>query len=100
MGAEKILTLHPRGRQGVNMPIEKYEKVKWAIIGILKQKDEITFNELVKDIEIRLGNTFNGSIPWHTTTVKLDLEARNIITSKQSNSVQKISLNSEFNDKV
>ena len=76
---EKILTAHPQGKQGVRISKDKYEKTRQAILSSLKQQGKLTFGQLVESVESRLVGRFDGSIPWYTTTVKLDLEARSEI---------------------
>lgn len=77
---ERIMTLHPEeGKQGVNISREKYELICNAILSKLQERPEITFQELVSSLEAELSDEFEGSIPWYVTTVKLDLEAREMI---------------------
>ena len=75
----KIQTLHPQaGKTGRNISKEKYELIKQTMLRILKEKP-LTHTELFEDIEKSLKNKFVGNISWYAETVKLDLEARNII---------------------
>jgi len=76
---EKILTAHPNGKQGVRISKDKYERTRKAILSSLEQQDKLTFEQLVESVERKLAGHFDGSIAWYTTTVKLDLEARNEI---------------------
>lgn len=77
--AERIMTLHPQGKQGVNILKSKYEQVKQAIIESLQEKGELTFTELAQAARQKLEGRFEGKIPWYVVTVKLDLEARGLI---------------------
>jgi len=77
---EKITTLHPEGKKGVNIDKDKYEMMKDAILAILHESGEITFGGLMELIEKRLAGKFDGSISWYCTNIKLDLEARKTIT--------------------
>jgi hypothetical protein len=43
---KKILTLHPEGKQGVNISRVKYGTVRDAIVGILAEKGEMAFMQL------------------------------------------------------
>ena len=81
MGSEKILTLHPEGKQGVKISRKKYELMKKTILTCLNAK-EFTFKELGRLVKNELNGKFEGSINWYYTTIKLDLEARNIIERK------------------
>ena len=76
--SEKILTLHPQGKSGVNISKAKYDVVKTEIIDAL-QDNELTFTELSNQIENKLNGKFEGSIGWYVVCVKLDLEARGIV---------------------
>ena len=75
---EKILTKHPLGKSGKNISKEKYELVKKAIIVALQNK-ELTHTELFSQLNKNLKNKFDGNISWYGETVKLDLEARDLI---------------------
>ena len=76
---EKILTLHPDGKQGVNISKEKYETIRQAILSIIEEQKETLFKDLPAEVERKLEKDFDGSISWYVTTVKLDLEARGLI---------------------
>jgi len=77
--SEKILTLHPEGKQGVNISRDKYDRVSTAIIEALITRGELTFGDLIQEMNRKLAGTFDGSISWYTTTVKMDLEARGAV---------------------
>ena len=89
---EKILTLHPDGKQGVNINKEKYETIRQAILSILGDQRETLFKDLAAEVERKLESDFDGSISWYVTTVKLDLEARGLITRVQKSSPQRLRL--------
>jgi hypothetical protein len=86
------MTLHPAGKQGVNIDKQKYELIKQAILESIRQRGEIAFGNLSAAVEANLSETFDGSIGWYTTTVKLDLEARGIIERVPQQSPQRIRL--------
>ncbi|HUM12062.1 MAG TPA: hypothetical protein VLT82_14040 [Myxococcaceae bacterium] len=75
---ERILTRHPQGKSGKNIPREKYHPVKEAIVAALGQ-GELTHSELMAKVEASLRGRFEGNTHWYGETVKLDLEARRII---------------------
>jgi hypothetical protein len=75
---EKILTLHPQGKRGVNISRSKYKTMKKTIVEILG-KAELTHAELTAAVEKKLKGKFDGSIPWYMEGTKLDLEARGVI---------------------
>lgn len=90
---DRIMTLHPEeGKQGVNISREKYELICNAILSKLEALSEITFGELVASLEEELGDTFEGSIPWYVTAVKLDLEAREMIQRVPDATPQRLQL--------
>lgn len=88
----KILTLHPQGKKGVNIDIQKYEIIKEFIIKNLEENGEMTYEKLNELAIIELNGKFEGSIPWYFVTVKLDLEARNIIERIPKTSPHKIKI--------
>jgi hypothetical protein len=67
------------GKKGTNIDKEKYQLIYDAILETLKEKGEIPFNLLSKAVKARLRESFDGSVAWYTTTVKLDMEYRGII---------------------
>ena len=89
---ERIMTLHPQGKEGVNIEKAKYEQVKEAIIQILQGQEGMSFKDLGRAVKEWLADGFTGSISWYFTTVKLDLEARGIIERIQQSSPQMLRL--------
>jgi hypothetical protein len=73
---DKIRTLHPEKKQGVNISREKYDVIRKAILCVLETHKEITFMNLSRAVEREVKGKFEGSVTWYVTTVKLDLEAR------------------------
>jgi Family of unknown function (DUF6958) len=89
---DRVLTLHPEGKRGVNIEKEKYRIVREAIVGVLKEEGTVTFNELMKRVLSRLRGRFRGSIGWYMTIVKLDMEARKHIICDRGSSPQTVRL--------
>lgn len=79
MKEAKIHTLHPEGKNGVHISLAKYEQIREFVLMTIAEHGEITFSELTKRAKEALSEQFDGSIPWYVVSVKLDLEARNII---------------------
>ncbi len=80
MSDERILTLHPEGKQGVNILRSKYDPVRTALLDSLRAAGgELTHKELMAAVAERLTD-FSGSVTWYGETVKLDLIARGTIT--------------------
>ena len=76
---ERITTLHPQGKQGVNISHEKYNQLKDYILDMVSCHGSVSYKELDAMARKDLKNTFDGSISWYLVTVKLDLEARGIL---------------------
>jgi len=76
---DMIRTLHPEKKQGVNISKTKYEIIRKAILCVLETEKEISFMNLSRSVEKEVNGTFDGSVTWYVTTVKLDLEARGIV---------------------
>ena len=89
---ERILTLHPQGKKGVNILKTKYDQVAETLLDIVREHGEITYQDL-NDIAVdRLTGTFDGKIPWYVVTVKLDLEARKVLERIPKTSPHKLRL--------
>lgn len=79
MSEERILTKHPKGKDGVNILKRRYDTIKEFILKTIGEYNEITYGQLSDLAVIKLSETFDGKVIWYIVTVKLDLEARNII---------------------
>ena len=90
MTEEKIMTLHPKGKKGVNILKRRYDTIKDFIVETVQDHKEIGFEELTDLAVDRLTETFDGKVLWYLVTVKLDLEARNIIERIPKTSPHKI----------
>ncbi len=76
---EKILTLHPQGKQGVNILKRRYDQMVEAILTTVEKHGDISYSDLNDLLVDQLEGIFDGKIPWYVVTVKLDLEARGIL---------------------
>ncbi len=89
-----VTTIHPiEGQAGKKVHKAKYRQVKAAIIEELSRTKEVCFVKLIEMCRISLSNNFDGSVSWHVSAVKLDLEARKKIVCVRSGDGQHISLN-------
>lgn len=79
MKEERIQTLHPQGKKGVNILKHKYDRIKNYILDTIKKEKVITYSELSDRAIDDLSPTFDGKVVWYVVSVKLDLEARKII---------------------
>lgn len=79
MNEERIMTLHPQGKKGVNILKWKYNAIKTQILTLLKEHGEMSYSDLSDKMIDTMQDTFDGKVIWYTVSVKLDLEARNII---------------------
>ncbi|MEZ5359534.1 MAG: hypothetical protein R3F48_12010 [Candidatus Zixiibacteriota bacterium] len=86
--AEKIMTRHPQGKQGVNIDRDKYDAIKSAILETIDTKQTVTFKDLTTTVNDRLRSTFDGGVTWYVVTVKLDLEAQGLIERVPKSSPQ------------
>ena len=89
---EKILTLHPKGKKGVNISKRKYDIIVDYLLKTIKKHKEITYEELSDKAEEDLSPTFDGRVIWYVVTVKLDLEARGTIERIPKTSPHKLRL--------
>lgn len=90
--SEKIMTLHPEGKAGVNIDRDKYELIRETILGLLRARGEIAFKELAPEVGKLIGDQFEGSVSWYVTTVKLDLEARGQLARVPKTTPQRLRL--------
>lgn len=79
MPEEKIMTLHPQGKAGVNILLRRYEQIKEFVLRTLEENGAITYSLLDEMAVEQLKDSFDGKVSWYVVTVKLDLEARGII---------------------
>ena len=89
---DRIMTLHPAGKTGVNIERAKYDAVRQAILDSVGEQGEIAFGKLPDAVAARLPADFDGSVGWYVTTVKLDLEARGILERIPNQSPQVVRL--------
>jgi len=79
MKQELIQTLHPQeGKTNKKIALEKYTFIKKHLLEILTEF-ELTHTELMEELNSRVKDSFEGGVPWYGETVKLDLEARQLI---------------------
>ena len=90
MEDNKILTLHPQGKKGVNISRKKYDTIKNYLLQKIEEHGEITYESLSDMANKDLSKTFDGSVTWYVVSVKLDLEARNIIERIPKTSPHKV----------
>jgi autonomous glycyl radical cofactor GrcA len=81
---EYIQTLHPQANKtNKKILIAKYNFIKEHLLLILV-KGEFTHTELMEELYARVKDNFEGGVQWYGETVKLDLEARQIIERTKS----------------
>lgn len=91
MSDDKILTRHPRGKSGRSIDRDKYEAVKQALTTALRDGD-LTHTELMERVAGLLRGKFDANVSWYAETVKLDLEARKLVSRTTSSKPQKYHL--------
>ena len=52
--SERIMTLHPAGKTGVNIDRQKYDVVREAILEAVRTNGTITFSDLTAEVRSRL----------------------------------------------
>ena len=77
---ERILTLHPAGKQGVRIERAKYDAMRRALLKVIpRRKDGVAFGELAELVAPKLDRKAfppEASVRWYVVAVKQDLEAR------------------------
>lgn len=89
------MTLHPQGKKGVNILKRRYDIIKEFIIKTLKDRNEITYQELNKIAVSALKDSFDGKVGWYVVSVKLDLEARKLIERIPNTSPHQLKLKNQ-----
>ena len=81
--SDRVLTLHPEGKQGVRIVRAKYSAMRRAILKVTpNHAPGVRFAALRELVPAHLPTSIFGpedSVSWYVTTVKLDLEARGLI---------------------
>lgn len=81
--AERVQTLHPAGKNGVNIERRKYDAMRRAILRCVPRRSGgIALAELNRLVPEALdGSAFAGGdgVTWYLITVKQDLQARGLI---------------------
>lgn len=95
---EKLLMMNADGTPSkTHLALFKYEPYKRAILSALQDAGDegVYFKDLPEQVRVRLPEkdlTKLGSIMWHVTTVKLDLEGRGQIERIAKVKPQKVRL--------
>lgn len=85
---ERILTLHPEGKKGVNILKSKYEITRECLLGIFVEFPEISHKDLTSLSKERLSGKLEGNASWYMETVLLDLTARGVVQKIADKSVR------------
>lgn len=89
---QKIQLKHPQGKKAVSISKDKYELLTTETVKYLTEKKDGTFSDISKSIAQDFKEKkikFDGSLNWYLEWVKLDLEARQIITRVPKTAPQK-----------
>ncbi len=95
MEEQKIQLKHPQEKKAVSINKDKYELLTTETVQYLTENKDGTFSEISQRIAQSLKEKkiiFDGSLNWYLEWVKLDLEARQIITRVPKTSPQKYTL--------
>jgi len=90
----KIQLSHPVGKNAVKIDVGKYEVMRNAITQCLN-KQALTHKEMHEAINNYFKKNkiiFDGSVEWYMETVKLDLEAKKIVSRNKEGSKLKFQL--------
>jgi hypothetical protein len=78
----KVQCLHPEGKHAPAIAADTYSLFEKAIYHSLKQKKQLGFTELMKEVEKcfkQQKTKFTGSIGWYGVAVKNHMESKGII---------------------
>ena len=97
MSLERIACRTPNADGITNIPVWKFDVIRVAIINAITDagQDGLLFSELTGEVRKRLSASELkdlGSVGWHTTTVKLELEGRGEIDRVAGKSPQRLFL--------
>jgi hypothetical protein len=88
MKTQQIQTLHPDpAKTNKKIPLDKYAVIRENLLAILEEQ-ELTHTDLMEALYTRVKDSFEGGVQWYGETVKLDLEARNIIERTKAKPVK------------
>jgi len=89
---QKVQLKHPQGKKAISIDKDKYELLKKQLTKFLTDHSGATFAAISKAISKELTVKkikFEGSLDWYLEWVKLDLEARQIISRVPKTTPQK-----------
>jgi hypothetical protein len=90
---EFFLTLRPEPKKpGARVEKTKYDVIRNAILENLRAHGAMSFTRLGNLLEEQLMKSFDGSVMWYYTTVKLDMEARGEIRYTPNSEPQMLEL--------
>lgn len=87
MSDERIMMKNPNtGRDDCRILVSIYEPVRDAILGALRDAGELPNSLLISEVEQRMPAEMweTSSVAWFTTTVKLHLEATELLQKRAS----------------
>ena len=95
MPEDRILCRTPnKSGAGTRIPRWKFDAVRTAILAVLKEND-VTFQDLTTACKARMTDADLaklGSLGWHVTTIKLELECRGEIARVPGSKPQLLTL--------
>ena len=91
---ERVEVLHPDPeRKGTRISTAMYESVRKAILDAVPAGEPgLPFADLSKKVQERVPKHLfeNASVSWYTVTVKLDLEARGLVSRVPGSGPQRL----------
>jgi hypothetical protein len=94
-GTDRVTLENPNtGRTDGTIARSYYEPVRRAILDAVEEAGALPFSELRAEVERRTPTEMweNASVGWYTTTVKLDLEAKGLLTKEGSPQVLRLAV--------
>lgn len=87
MTNKRIMMKNPNtGRDDMSIAAEIYEPVRDAVLAAIDEVGELPNKALIGEVERRTPAEMweNSSVAWYTTSVKLHLEATQLLTKRSS----------------
>jgi len=80
VNSESVLTLHPDGKQGIRINKDEYELLSAFILFTIKDVGYVNLNRLIDKAQNSFSDPLDAEVAWRVFQIKLDLEARGLIT--------------------
>jgi galactokinase len=75
-----VITISPDCKKGIKVRIDHYYAIKSTLLSTLMESDGMSFNSLVTKLHSHFEDELKENTGWYIYKIKLDLEARGLIT--------------------